>query len=103
MTKQEVLQTMNQEYDKIIDEISIERLKGRLEETRQKFPRTFDYPLPPATGTMGKFKLLIKRVIRKCLRFVLKPYAEQMNAYENSMYEFHCEMIDALDKLMKDK
>lgn len=101
MTKQEILQTMNQEYDKIVTEISVEDLRERLEETRQKFPRTFDYPLPPASGTMGKIKLFVKRVIRKCMRFVLKPYADQMNAYESSLYEFHTALIDSLDKAIK--
>ena len=101
MTKDDILQTMNEEYDRIQNEVSIEDLRMQLEEIRRNFPRTFDRPLMQATGAKEKAKLFIKRLIRKCMRFVLKPYADQMNAYENSLYEFHSALIDSLEKSIK--
>lgn len=103
MTKQEIVQIMNQEYDRIGKEVYIDGLREQLEETRRKFPRTFDYPLASEYDTKGKMKHFIKRLIRKSIRFVLKPYAEQMNEYENSMYQLQRSIIDALDKSLNNK
>ena len=87
MTKEDILKIFEEELKIATAKADNLGLKIRLLQITQKFVHTFDYELPKANGIKEKVKKLIKRAIRKSIRFVTKPYAEKMLEFQKSICE----------------
>lgn len=101
MTKEDILKIFQDEAKRTVVKTDNSNLKIRLLQITQKFVITFDYKLPNATGIKEKIKKLIKRAIRKSIRFVTKPYAEQMLEFQKSICELLGMYIEKLDDILK--
>lgn len=101
MTKEDILKIFEEELKIATAKADNLGLKIRLLQITQKFVHTFDYELPKANGIKEKVKKFIKRAIRKSIRFVTKPYAEQMLEFQQSICEFLGMYIEKFDEIFK--
>lgn len=77
-------------------------LKTKLLQTTQQFVRSFDYDLGRSVSFKRKLINYVKRVIRKLMRFMTKPYADQMLKYQESSGELFGMLINTLEHLCVD-
>lgn len=101
MTKEDIIKIFQEEAKKTAVKADNSNLKIRLLQITQKFVETFDYELPKANGIIEKSKKLIKRAIRKSIRFVTKPYAERMLEFQNNICELLGMYIEKFDDIYK--
>lgn len=81
---------------------NIENIRNSLLQVSNSFVNSFDEPLVThRKGLSGNLVLLVKRVIRKCTRFLLKPYAERSHVFQEKIYETLGLMIAYLDEMDK--
>ena len=101
MNKEEIMRIFEEEYttNQMDGEGHNSDLKIKLYQTTEQFARTFDHEMPAAYGVKGRIKTFIKRVIRKTVRFVLKPYAEQMLRFQESICELAGMYIDKYNEI----
>lgn len=101
MNKEEILKIMEEEYKEpeIMSAGNNGDLNKKLLDTTKEFARSFDYELPMEYGIKGKIKKFCKRVIRKSIRFITKPYGEQMLKFQESLCELEGMQIGKLTSL----
>lgn len=101
MNKEEILKIMEEEYkeSEIMSAGNSGDLSTKLLDTTKQFARSFDYELPIEYGIKGRIKKFCKRVIRKSIRFITKPYGEQMLKFQESLCELEGMQIDRLTSL----
>jgi methyltransferase, FkbM family len=80
------------------ENIEIGNLQMKLLQISQQFVRSFDRPLVKSNSLKGKIKYISKKVIAKILRFILKPYAEQMLNYQQMTGEYLGQALEVLEK-----
>ena len=104
MTKEDIMNLFEEEYQtsKSSSNQLIEQMNHKLLATTQQFARSFDYVLPNEYGVKGKLNTFRKRVIRKLTRFILKPYADQMLKFQESICELQGMYIGEFDRLNSD-
>lgn len=78
----------------------IEDLRSRLLQLIDSYPNSFEVPLMThRKGVFGKIDVLAKCVIRKCTRFLLKPYAENSSIFRNDLLYTLRAMIDSIEAI----
>ena len=89
MDKEEITKILQEKYKKNykkykydFNDHEFEKLSLKLFESSKHFTRTFDYDLGNTRGIGNKIKRFIKKVIRKCTRFMLQPYAERIHRFQ---------------------
>ena len=89
MNKEEITKILQEKYEKNHDkykynfnENEFNNLNLKLFESSKHFTRTFDYDFGNVPGIGNKIKRFIKKVIRKCTRFMLQPYAERIHRFQ---------------------
>lgn len=101
MTREDILIIFGEEVKKSELKTDNTDLNIKLLQITQKFVETFDYELPKAYGIKEKLKKIAKRVIRKSIRFVTKPYAEQMLGFQKNICELLGMYIEKYDDIYK--
>lgn len=101
MTREDILKIFEEETKKSAVKTDNSNLKIKLLQITQKFVETFDYELPKVSGIKEKIKKLIKRIIRKSIRFVTKPYAEQRLVFQKNICELLGMYIEKYDDIYK--
>ena len=101
MDKQQVLDKLTSFYEEEMkDNIFYQQSKDnqdlvlKLMQTTNLFVRSFDYDLPVGHSLKSKINMFVHRVIRRCTRFITKPYADKMQAYNESVCELLGQMIN---------
>jgi hypothetical protein len=64
----------------------LEKLKNILQFSTQ-YRHILDTPVVSRPGIAGRIKLIIKRVVRKATYWFWKPFWDQQNAYNESVYK----------------
>ena len=84
MNKEEITKILQEKYEKNHDKYKYKfnNLNLKLFESSKHFTRTFDYDFGNVPGIGNKIKRFIKKVIRKCTRFMLQPYAERIHRFQ---------------------
>lgn len=78
----------------------IEDLRSKLLQLNDSYPNSFDVPIMThRKGVFGKIDMLAKRVIRKCTRFLLKPYAEKSSIFRNDLLDALRAMVDSIEAI----
>ena len=95
MTREDILKIFEEETKKSAVKTDNSNLKIKLLQITQKFVETF------VSGIKEKIKKLIKRIIRKSIRFVTKPYAEQMLVFQKNICELLGMYIEKYDDIYK--
>lgn len=106
MDKQEILDKLSYFYEQEMKSNQVfqldrsnQELVLKLMQTTELFARSFDYELPPGHTPLAKAKNYIRRIIRRSTRFITKPYADKMQAYNESVCELLGQMINQLGSL----
>jgi len=81
---------------------SINNIRYKQLQISDSFFHPFEEPLiTHHKGIFGKIILLNKRVIRKCTRFLLKPYAEKSYLFQNNVFEALETMVTFFEETSK--
>ena len=77
----------------------IEGVRKSIEEISHAIPLSFEEPLETQRkGISGKLVLMIKRIVRKCTRFLLAPYADKSFLSLNKVCATMEELLDTIEE-----
>ncbi len=97
MDKERILEKLTYYYEELLTEN--EDLSLKLMQVKALAVESFDYELPAGKNISMKILNLMRRVIRKSIRFITKPYADKMRLYNEGV----CDLIGDILKRYSDK
>ena len=83
--------------------LSLEDLHDNLLQLQRSIENSLDKPIfSHRKGVAAKIELFVKRSIRKCTRFLLKPFADDLHRLQHNLSNAVGLLVNQIDFVMQD-